>query len=349
MKPQISGIPVEVIFNPNWWFRNYGISFDESFYFDRERRIANDLAMRRALWDRFGIGEPDPQPRPMAGSQHVAGGFVVPALLGLKIRFSPQDAPWPLPADLTREQILALRAPDIHRTWPMDRLIADLDALEKQFGYVIGDFNTDGVLNTALQLRGQQLFIDLLEDEELVLHLFRVVAETQVAVARYVRARTGTASVAVNRSILNVQRGAYLHGNCSVQMISPATYRKWLLPVECRMAEQLAPYGIHHCGDNLHLFAPLYAQTRAIFYDVGWGSDMARVRAVLPRAFLNLRLSPVRMLNNTAQETRLDAHQLLQAAGRASNAGLCCINMDYGTPDENVRAIFEAAREFARG
>ena len=67
MKPQISGIPVEVIFNPNWWFRNYGISFDESFYFDRERRIANDLAMRRALWDRFGIGEPDPQPRPMAG------------------------------------------------------------------------------------------------------------------------------------------------------------------------------------------------------------------------------------------------------------------------------------------
>ena len=36
-------IPAEVIFNPHWWYRNYGISFDESFYFDRALRIQNDL------------------------------------------------------------------------------------------------------------------------------------------------------------------------------------------------------------------------------------------------------------------------------------------------------------------
>ena len=54
-----SGVPVEVIFNPNWWFRNYGVSFDESFYLDREKRIANDVVMRRALFERFGFGEGD--------------------------------------------------------------------------------------------------------------------------------------------------------------------------------------------------------------------------------------------------------------------------------------------------
>jgi hypothetical protein len=347
--PNTPGIPVEVIFNPNWWFRNYGISFDEPFYFDRDRRIANDVAMRRALHERFGIGEAAPGPRPMVGSQHVAGGFVVPALLGAEIRFSPQDAPWPVAAELTRDRILALGVPDIRSTWPMDRLIAGMDALEKEFGYVAGDFNTDGVLNTALQLRGQQLYLDMLEDAELVDHLFGVIAETQIAVAEYVRARTGTASVAVNRSILNVDPRIYVHGNCSVQMISPALYRKRLLPWECHLARRLAPFGIHHCGHNLQRFAEAYAETGPVFCDVGWGSDVARSAAALPGAFLNLRLSPVRLLGCTAEEARRDALELLRAAGRRSHVGLCSINMDYGTPDENVTAIFEAAREFAAG
>ena len=59
-------IPVEVIFNPNWWYRNYDISFDRPFYLDRRQRIANDVAMRRALRERFGVGDPDPQPRPIS-------------------------------------------------------------------------------------------------------------------------------------------------------------------------------------------------------------------------------------------------------------------------------------------
>ena len=342
-----AAIPVEVIFNPNWWYRNHGISFDEPFYFDRHRRIANDVAMRRALYKRFGIGGPDPQPRPIVGSQQVAGGFAVPALLGIEIRFSPSDAPWPVAADLSRERALALRVPDIRATWPMDRLIADMDALEKDFGYVVGDFNTDGVLNTALQLRGQQLYFDMLEDEELVRHLFGVIAQTQIAVAEYVRMRTGTASVAVNRSILNVDPRIYVNSNCSVQMISPALYRKHLLPWECRLARSLAPFGIHHCGHNLQRFAPAYAEAGPVFCDVGWGSDVAGAAAALPDAFLNLRLNPVRLLRATAEEARSDALGLLRAAGRRTRVGLCCINMDYGTPDENVRAIFEAAREFA--
>lgn len=49
MNHRSSDIPVEVVFNPNWWFRNYGISLEESFYLQRDQRIANDLVMRRAL------------------------------------------------------------------------------------------------------------------------------------------------------------------------------------------------------------------------------------------------------------------------------------------------------------
>ena len=86
-------IPVNVIFSPDWWNRRFGVSFEEPFYLDVETRIANDVLMRRPLYELFGIGEPDPQPRPIIGSLHVAGGFVIPALLGARIRFDANAAP----------------------------------------------------------------------------------------------------------------------------------------------------------------------------------------------------------------------------------------------------------------
>jgi len=79
---------------------------------------------------------------------------------------------------------------------------------------------------------------------------------------------------------------------------------------------------------------------------VGWGSDVAAVSAALPDTFLNLRLSPVRMLQLTAAEIREDAEKLLQACGRTEKVGLCCINMDHGTPDANVLAMLDAARRW---
>ena len=328
-----------MIFNPNWWFQNYGIRFDQSFYFDRALRIQNDVRMRAALYERFGIGESDPRPRPIVGSQHVAGGFVVPALLGVEIRFAENQAPCPVPRNLGRDQTMALQVPELETTWPMSEWIEDMDWLEREFGHVIGDFNTDGVLNTALQIRGQDFFLDLHEDPTLVEHLCEVITETQCRVAEYVRRRCGTCSIAVNRSIVHVDATMYLHANCSTQMVSPALFRKTLLPYERALGARLAPFGIHHCGNNLHLFAEGYATSGAVFYDVGWGSNVAKCSQALPDAFLNLRLSPVRMLSVGAEEVKEDVHQLLSAAGREEKVGVCCINMDAGTPDANVIAM----------
>jgi hypothetical protein len=340
-------LPVEVVFNPQWWFRRYGVAFGESFYLDRRLRVENDLLMRRALHERFGLGDGDHLPRPVIGSMHIAGGFVMPALFGVEIRFTDDQAAWPVPMNLTRERILALEPPDVESTWPMNRILADMEALEKEFGYVVGDLNTGGLINTGLELRGQELFIDLVEAPEVVEHLFSVLARTQAAVARCVQSRTGSSSIAVNRSIVNVDRRIYVHSNCSVQMIAPSLYERTLLPHEAGLAEQLRPYGIHHCGNNLHRYAGLYRQTGAVYYDVGWGSNVAECRRLLPAAFLNLRLSPVRMLAESADTVRADVAALLKAAGSTANVGLCCINMDAETPDANVRALLETARAAA--
>ena len=175
----MSCIPCEVILNPNWWFRNYGISFDKGFYLDTDTRIRNDVEMRRALSERFGLGEPDPRPRPLIGSEHVAGGFVVPALFGCEIRFACGEAPWPVPRGLTAGEVLRLRAPEWRSLWPMSRLIPQMDTLEREFGYVCGDFDLDGVLNTALQIRGQDLYLDFFDAPEAARHLFSMIPGAQ--------------------------------------------------------------------------------------------------------------------------------------------------------------------------
>jgi hypothetical protein len=80
--------------------------------------------------------------------------------------------------------------------------------------------------------------------------------------------------------------------------------------------------------------------------DVGWGSDVAAVREALPDAFLNLRLNPVRMLQATPQEIAADTESLLKAAGPLESAGVCCINMDYGTPDDNIFAMYQVVERY---
>ena len=237
-------LPVELVFNPNWWYHAAGIPFDQAFYLDAETRLQNDLTMRRILYERFGdlgLGEPHPLPRPIIGSLHVAGGFVIPALLGSDILFEADAAPQPKPLRLSLEQIEAFEKPDFRETWPMAQLIASMDALETKHGYLVGDLNTDGLLNAAYHLYGQQLFLDFNEAPGRVVRLLEIIAELIVDVALYVRGRTGSCSISVNRMVEHVDPGLFLHANCSVQMISPASYRRMHLPVEQKMASRIQP------------------------------------------------------------------------------------------------------------
>ena len=250
--------------------------------------------------------------------------------------------------DLDREAILALRAPDIRNTWPMNLLIEQMDALQARFGYVSGDLNTGGTFNTASEQRGNELFLDLVEDPELTDHLFDVVSTTTIDVSRCMRSRTGTTSIAVNRSITSVDRTLHMVSNCSVSMMSPALYEKRVLPYDLRIAEAMAPVGIHHCGSNLHRFGAQYSRLRPRFLDVGAGSDVEACDRLFPDAFLNLRVNPVRMLQQSESEMFEEVLGLLRACGRTTNVGVCCINMDGETPDANVKAMFAAVAEYDR-
>jgi hypothetical protein len=223
-----------------------------------------------------------------------------------------------------------------------------MDALEEQFGCLEGDIPVHGIINAALEIRGQEFLIDLLENPVLVDHLGWLIARTSAAMASNLRRRTGSSSITINRIIAHIDPSIHIVPNCSLQMISPKTYEDRLLKFDQYLLQKLAPGGFHHCGNNAHLHAPVYAKANPVYLDVGWGSSVAEVRRALPGAWLSLRLSPVRLLTCCVQNVYEDVWRLLDSAGGAIRTAIVCVNIDYGTPDENVRAIFGAVKAYER-
>jgi hypothetical protein len=132
-------------------------------------------------------------------------------------------------------------------------------------------------------------------------------------------------------------------------MISNETYEEFLLPYDIYLSERLQPYGIHHCGDNMEHVKEGFAKVeKCEFFDVGWGSNVAECREALPDAWFNIRLSPVKLMTDTKQEVKCDVETLILQAAPLEKVGVCCINMDAGIPDENIRAIFEVVKQYRR-
>lgn len=167
-------LPVEIIFNPRWWNKNCNITFDRDFFFNPVRRVNDERKMRTYLYERFGdigLGEKSSGEKPVIGPVHLAAGFIVSQLLGCEIRYNESDPPDVIAANMTDQEIMRLEAPDIYKVEPIRELINMMNELEDRYGYIEGDVDWSGVQNIALDLRGQQLFIDYFENHELVEHL----------------------------------------------------------------------------------------------------------------------------------------------------------------------------------
>lgn len=349
MEDQLDRIPVDVVFHARWWHENYGITFDEGFFLNPLRRVEDERRMRAALYERFGdlgLGEKDAKPRPVVGPVLLATGHVLTTLFGCEVIFREDTGPEVVALNLSAEKVMALELPVLakHPIWQAH--IKMMDALEERFGYLEGDIPVHGVINAALEIRGQEFLIDLLKNPPLVDHLGWLIARTSAAMASELRKRTGSSSITINRIIKHIDPVIHIVPNCSVQMISPKTYQDRLLKFDQYLLQELSPAGFHHCGNNGHLHAPVYAKAHPVYMDVGWGSDVAAVRRALPDAWLSLRLGPVKLLTCSVEEVYEGVWRLLDAAGGARRAAVTCVNLDYGTPDENVRAIFHTVEAY---
>lgn len=337
--------PVEIVLHPDWWHAREGISFDEDFFYHPLKRIEVEAKMEKALyqrWGSYGLGSMGTQ-APQIGAVHLAAGYLVSEMLGCKVDYLEDGPPLVHPAnaeDLRFPASDPFASPAFKRFWKL------VESLEAHSPVVRGDVNWGGILNIALDIRGQDIFTDVYDKPEETRMFFTEIAGILDRFTSLIAARTGTTSVSVNRIVKWFDEPVFLHSECSHTMISESVYDEFLFGHDAAWSTSSRPFGIHYCGTDPHRFASAFAKLpRLDLLDLGWGGDVALLRKALPETFFSIRLSPTAIGSMSTEEIYSTVESLAAASGNPYSTGFCCVNMDKSVSDETITALLESVEE----
>lgn len=340
-------VKLHIIFHPNWYHRNFGISFEEDFFFDYSTRILTEKIMKKGLYEKFGdfgIGVKDPVDEPIIGSYNIAAGWFLESVLGCELIFTSDNSPQVLSRNISDSEINEMEVPIFPNedNYYFQKIKKIMDKMEEKFGYLKGDINLQGVQNIAFQVRGQELFIDYYQNPGAIKILLNKITDTIINAAKYFKHRTGSNSLAASPTILAFNdKSIFVTSNCTVDMVSIDTYRKSLMEYDETLSKTLVPFGIHHCGKRADEFSEVYKNIENIsYFEAGWESDVEVVRNNFPNCFLSLRLSPARLNNQTNDELIEDIVKIVKKGKPLDKIVISSYGVDSKVPDEKIRLLY---------
>jgi hypothetical protein len=246
--------PVGIVLSPEWWYVHEGITFDRDFFFDPLKRVKSEQKMEKALyerWGKYGLGTQKDEKRPEIGAVHLAAGFMLSEMMGCKVRYSKNHPPQVMPA---KQDSLSLNVDDAFKSDTFKNFNRMKRQLKQKYGYLSGDVNWGGILNIALDLRGEDIFTDSMMYRDLVCGFFKAISEVIDKFTLIVQSETGTSSISVNRNVRHFDKPVFLHSECSHTMVSTDDYESLLLEYDIKWSQQKRPFGIHYCGCDPHRF-----------------------------------------------------------------------------------------------
>jgi hypothetical protein len=305
--------------------------------------------MEKALyerWGRYGVGQNRNEKRPEIGAVHLAAGFLLSEMLGCTINYNESHPPQVIPAN--RED-LTLNIDNAFRSTAFQDTLKVWDALKTKYGRITGDINWGGILNLAMDLRSENIFMDMMMNPEEVKTYFTKLSTLIGKFTTFLYTETGTTSISVNRGVRHFKSPVFLHSECSHTMISAEDYENFLLPFDIEWSKK-RPFGIHYCGPDPHRMVEQFAKIPNLdFLDLGWGGDVKLLRKHLPDTFFNIRLSPVEIIKQTNEEIRDTIIRLVNDSENPYLTGVCCINMDDNVTDDKIDTIFKTVEELRKG
>jgi len=344
MDPKVK-IPVDIVLAPEWWYKHTGITFDRDFFFHPLKRVESEQRMEKELydhWGKYGLGADRDKAKPEIGAVHLAAGFMLSEMLGCEVKYTDNHPPAVIAAN---KEFLEIDIDAAFNSKVFQDFLNLTESLKSTYGYLSGDVNWGGVLNIAMDLRGEQIMTDLLMTPDRAQGYFNSIALVIEKFTNHVVSLTRTTSISVTRSVRHLPKPVFLHSECSHTMVSCENYEQFLMPIDARWSREKEYFGIHYCGIDPHRYAESFAKLPKLdFLDLGWGGDVAHLREHLPGTFFNLRLSPVELVNKTAEDIQTTITKLVSDSGNPSLTGVCCINMDDKVRDEQIDAIFNAVQ-----
>jgi hypothetical protein len=342
-------LPVDIVLAPEWWYKNTGITFDHDFFFHPLKRVESEQRMEKELyerWGRFGLGAEKDKAKPEIGAVHLAAGFMLSEMLGCEVKYSENHPPVVVPAN---KESLEIDVEAAFRSKVYKDFLNLTDRLKAKYGYLTGDVNWGGVLNIAMDIRGEQIMMDIMMSPDEVKNYFHSIAEMIERFTDQEESETGTTSISVNRTVRHLSKPVFLHSECSHTMISREDYEQLLMDIDVEWNRQKDFFGIHYCGKDPHRYAESFAKLpRLDFLDVGWGGDVAHLRKYLPDTFLNIRLSPVELVDMSEKDIQDTITKLVNESANPYLTGVCCVNMDDKVTDDKIDAIFSTVEDLRK-
>lgn len=329
----------EIGFTPRWFRQHTGIDFGERWHTNPTYRRESLKIMRTHLRRLFpgteigGINQPDQPADLLTGT---FGACTIAAIYGFPIEFAVDNWPASVKNYLNDTETDALEPPDLEKNLFFQKLLDQLEQIAEMERQVIGYLNWQGVLNNAHRLRGEALFMDLIENPSRAKHLFNCVASTMKSASDRIFERQRRSGVATT---------FFTVSNCLVNLISADFYRKFLLPHDIDFAGRFNCLGVHNCAWNANPYLDAYAEIPHLTYiDMGIDSDLSRARHLFPDARRAIMYTPFDLTNKSSTELRTDLEKIAVEYGPCD---LVAADIDVETPQERVHELVQGCSEIS--
>ncbi len=197
-----SDMRVSLGFVPSWYHQRCGVDFSERWHKDPYYRYQSLVKMKRELCRSFPSVPywNEEYKEDLATISGCYGIYLIPAVFGFKLDYAEDR--WPVIAKenekLSVSAVEALDADKILSGPFVVELFEQLETIEAEWGKIHGYLNWQGILNNAFSLRGQQVFIDMRDNPDLVHHFFSVICDVMIRLATRVQERQRSSGFYVN-------------------------------------------------------------------------------------------------------------------------------------------------------
>jgi hypothetical protein len=237
------------------------------------------------------------------------GCAVVPAMYGQPIKYSNDKWPQPHAEPLTDEQAE---------------------------GTARGYLNWQGVINVAFRLRGQTIFMDMLDAPDRAHHIFDCVTTTMIQGIKKLHDRQKMAGVDEKFATIS---------NCVVNMISADHYAEHVLAFDLKIRAEFQNFGIHNCAWVVDPYMDAYATVPKLGYiDMGITSDLKKAKRLFPKTRRNILYTSMDLANKSEQQIRTDFEKIANELAPC-DVGLPDIEIDVS--DDRILFAMDICKEFS--
>jgi len=344
------GITFEVL------HERFGFDLGQRYHADIEHRIQTNREIDRAVFGAFGpigLGFRDPFPR---ATIEPFGHRFVAAMYGCECHYAAGADPWARQRDLSQEEILALPPWTVERfeqAEPVRTVLAQAAHVASHYGAFCAPDeafnphyrlmsslqNLGSAINNAFSLQGERILEDYALRPELVATLFESITQLMVLCLDYFPAfdRRPLGDVAV--------------GNCTVAMISPASYCAVNEPFDRRLMDFARAKGarfLMHQDSHATLHLEHYARLEYLdAIDFGQDTDFEKAARLMPHVAANCILFPAWLASHTLDEIREELLRLMTVGQAFRSFSFTILEIDQNLAGPRIFEFYDVFRECA--